>query len=367
MSVTSAQLSAVSTRLSTMQTRLHSASQRYIGFRSGLWDDMRRLGGAGSSPDLQQVTADGRRLHSQTSDVPGELQSAADALGTVSDTASGFADELQRLEGQRDTLREELRAVSSSAGVDDDKQRELRRVESRIDEIDGEWQEEGSAGAVGVQALSDAESALRSARQDINVSDLARRVPRTVGGITILTGYGIYGFASRLGRGALHRSDLRHYRRRRENAIRRVNDGRSPRGGRLDRLSQERLNRANQNWRHDRPLTNTGQQIRNNPVLRNGGRALGVFGTAMSATDSITSFRDGDIERGVTQGAQAVGGAMMMVPVPGVQIAGAAIVAGAMIWENREWIADKASDLGNAVTDAAKGAKDWVSDKLPWT
>lgn len=93
-------------------------------------------------------------------------------------------------------------------------------------------------------------------------------------------------------------------------------------------------------------------------AARVGGGALGVVGIVLDSASAYRSFKDGDIEGGTVSAAKAIGGGMMLFP--GGQAAGAVILGGALIYENREAIASGARWLGRSTASATK----WASDKL---
>lgn len=106
-------------------------------------------------------------------------------------------------------------------------------------------------------------------------------------------------------------------------------------------------------------------------VTRIGGRVLGVVGTGLSVAEAVDGFREGDTEKMVTNGVGAVAGAAMMVPFPPVQLAGAVVTGGLLVYEYREELAAGARAVGRgistgarAVADGARATVDAVGDQV---
>jgi len=108
------------------------------------------------------------------------------------------------------------------------------------------------------------------------------------------------------------------------------------------------------------PLTRAGQHVRHffehnryGRAIRVGGKALGGAGVVIGGYDAFVAAREGDREKAIVTSVSALGGGLMLATVPGLQLAGGAIVLGALAYENREWIGDRLDDAGNAVAEAA--------------
>lgn len=116
--------------------------------------------------------------------------------------------------------------------------------------------------------------------------------------------------------------------------------------------------RANANavrgLRTQTPVTPVGGRVSNflnttttGKVIKVGGKVLGAVGTVLSAYDAYDSFKKGDVEGGVTASVATVGGVLMMTGGPVGVAVGATLVVGALVYENREAIADAARSVVN--------------------
>jgi len=119
------------------------------------------------------------------------------------------------------------------------------------------------------------------------------------------------------------------------------------------------------------PLTPAGQHVRRffqhnryGRVLRVGGKALGGVGVGIGVYDAAVAARSCDAEGAIVAGASALGGGMMLLSVPGLQLVGGVVVLGALVYENREWIGDRLDDAGEAITSAAQSVQDGADEVL---
>jgi hypothetical protein len=86
------------------------------------------------------------------------------------------------------------------------------------------------------------------------------------------------------------------------------------------------------------------------------GRRLPVIGAVVGVADLGHAVAVGERERAVIAGVGTAGGALMLVPIPPVQIVGAVLVAGSVVYEHREKIADGARAVGDLGGRVAGGA-----------
>lgn len=121
----------------------------------------------------------------------------------------------------------------------------------------------------------------------------------------------------------------------------------------------------------NRPLTGVGQRLAANPVLKYGGKALGVAGVAFGAYDTMRNLQEGDTEGAIVSGVSTAGGAMMLTPFPPVQLAGLAITTGALIYSNwddiaeaSDWVGEQVSGAVDDVAEAGGEALDAIGDGL---
>lgn len=115
-------------------------------------------------------------------------------------------------------------------------------------------------------------------------------------------------------------------------------------------------------------------------VGRLGSRAVGVAGVGLGGWDTYNGIREGDNEQIVTGSLSMLSGAAMMTPFPPVQVAGALVAGGLLVYEYRDEIAaagravvdgarrhveqqvELARDVAGAAVDAADAAVDLAGD-----
>lgn len=89
-------------------------------------------------------------------------------------------------------------------------------------------------------------------------------------------------------------------------------------------------------------------------VTRIGGTALGVVGAGVGVLAAVDGFQEGDTEKMVTNGLGAVAGAAMMTGIPPVQLAGAVVTGGLLVYEYREELATGARAVGRGISSGAR-------------
>lgn len=393
MTVTVAELHRTASALDALATRLEGDAERHDGAYRSLQTQLDALDAAGTAPDLDAVLGDGRRALGNTSGVVGQLQAGASAARTAASTAERLAERLGNLQRRRSEARADLTRArnqpqnpSTTAPYAASDTASLQR---RVGELDGQMQSVHSEWIAACQsasgAISPAGNAVRRARNAAAAINLAIRGARGVR--TAWEGYGLAGLAAQVARSSIRSgafaSSWRNLRNL-NNGLRTAADFPPPRDSRGRPITgrESRRHRRQQMRRHNRPiqnrlpgarnrfnttrhelrtdrrLTRVGQALQNNRHYVRFARGVGVLGIATSGVSMVGAIREGDVEGAITSGVTVAGSAMLMFPATAPM--GAVLVAGALIYENREAIGDAARKAGDAVQDAAG----WVGDKL---
>jgi hypothetical protein len=116
--------------------------------------------------------------------------------------------------------------------------------------------------------------------------------------------------------------------------------------------------------RRSEPVTGVGRYIDSagsgpGRYLRYGGRALGGLGAAYSAVEAIKRSRDGDTWGAARSAAMAVGGGAMLFPP--VAAVGALVVAGVMLYEHRQQVADAGRWVAGRMESASRSPGEGLS------
>lgn len=390
MTVTVAELNRAASALGALATRLEGDAERHAGAYSSLRTQLDALDTAGSAPDLDQVLGDGRRALSSTSDVVGHLEAGAAAARTAASTAERLSERLGTLQRRRSEARADLTraqsqpTISAPTTVSDSAslQRRVDDLDGRIQNVHSEWIQ---ACQTASGAISPAGNAVRRARNAAATVNLVTRGGRVVR--AAWDGYGHAGLAAQVGRSSVRSGAFANsWRNLRNlnNGLRTAADFAPPRDSRGRPITgrESRRHRREQMRRHNRPiqnrlpgarnrfnatrhalrtnqpLTRVGQVLENNRHYARFARGVGVLGVATSGVSMVGAIREGDVEGAITSGVTVAGSAMLMFPATAP--VGAVLVAGALIYENREAIGNAAKKAGNAVKDSAK----WVGNKL---
>lgn len=377
MTVTVAELNRAATSLNSVASHLEDGAERHGDAYSSLETQLDALDAAATAPDVDRVLGDGRRALGNTSDVVGHVEAGAEAIRTVASTAERLAERLGNLNERRSDARTELTQAQNRVANDPDAtddtaalQRRLDYLDGQIEGIDGEWFNACQSASGDV---SDAGNAVRRIRNNTAAINLLTRGGRVIR--TAWDGYGNFGLGAQLVRstvrGGAFANSWRNLRNL-NNSLRTAADftGRSRRDRRQQMhrhnrpirnqlpRARNRVNQARHALRTNRPLTNIGRALENNRHYARFARGAGVLGIATSGVSMVNSIREGNVEGAITSGVTMAGSAMMMFPATAP--VGAVLVAGALIYENREAIGNAAKKVGGAVKDGAK----WVGNKL---
>ena len=102
------------------------------------------------------------------------------------------------------------------------------------------------------------------------------------------------------------------------------------------------------------------QGSRAGAVTRLGGRALGVAGIGMGVADMVDGYRAGDEEQVLTGALGTAASIAMLSGAPPVQLAGAVVAAGLLVYEHREQLGAGVRAVGRGVGAAAGAAAAFV-------
>lgn len=378
--MTPAELCTAAGAMRAAAAAMGAAADRYGDGARAAREPIGALQTVAAGPDVDRLTRQGRRFVDLVDDVPGLLHTAATELLTFARDTDRTAEEVGRLDARLAELRRQrmLAAGASSLSVDADEaqriEQDLRVVAGRRDQLLGAWRASADRVARGV---GDVDRQLASVTTSLDAAALGRAAVAGIGvAHRVTAGYGVLdrsGVAARtLGE--------RHRAARLINAQHALSQTRwtaSPHRPRYPGLDDWGLSpqaqRANDARRTrqaaaaipraeasvaaaqravdtNQPLTRASaraSQLWNSPVRQKAGRLLGRTGHIFGAATIVGDLSRGNYANaGLTALSMAATAAVATVPV-----AGAAVVIGVAIYQNR----DELASAGRWVKGKIKG------------